>query len=239
MSARFIKEGGAKVNPFAWMLTFSDMITLLLTFFVMLLTMSSMDISRLQKVVSSFTGGQGVLYRTDVGRIISYQEKLKELSRLSLEQLPKEEVLREVFLQQGSTAANSAFEPLPPEVQVKKQDRGVSLIFGTDIFFEPGQAEVRPEAMGILRTVAEIIKQVNRPVSIEGHTDPSEPAQTAWDLSLNRALAVRKILVEEMGANPWRIRIAALADSRPLAGSATEEGRAKNRRLEIFFDWLE
>jgi len=243
VAAKRKKEESPGIDPNAWMLTFSDLITLLLTFFVMLLTMSSMDVERIQRVFSSFTGGSGILDFTDMGRISSFQEQLRMLSQLTPEKLPDEEILRDVFLGAGKPGATGVLAGEAAEIRIKKTEDGVALVFGASIFFEPGQATIKAEGMKILALLADIIKQVDRPISIEGHTDSIPVSSDAfdgsnWNLSLARALAVRDALVDQLEVNPWRMRVAALADSRPVTDESTPEGRAENRRLEVVFEWL-
>jgi len=238
------KQQEAGLDPQAWMLTFSDLVTLLLTFFVLLLSMSSMDVKRLQEIFSSFTGGKGVLEFSEKKKITQGDTELKKLTQLNLAQLPKEEILTDVFLGRSNPQFNAVFQNLIEDVQVKRTPEGVVLIFGSKILFDPGQAKIKPEALVPLRRVGEIIKQVDRPVSVEGHTDSTPvgnggPFVSNWDLSMARALAVRDILVDKMGANPMRFRIAAMADSRPVATNDTPEGRSQNRRIEIIFQWVD
>ncbi len=243
MAAKRKKAAGSDLDPNAWMLTFSDMVTLLLTFFVMLLSMSTMDIHRVQKIFSSFTGGGGVLEFAKEAEIPTYAEELRKLSKLSLEQLPKEDILRDVVFGQTKPEADAVLGSFIKEIKIKRTDQGLALIFGAKILFDSASADLKPASRPLLERLAEIIKQVNRPVSIEGHTDDRPLAPTArfasnWDLSLARALAVRDILVDQMGVNPWRIRVAAMGSARPVAANDTPEGRAQNRRIEVVFQWL-
>jgi len=236
------KAAAAGFDPNGWMVTFSDLVTLMLTFFVMLLSMSTMDIHRIQKILSSFTGGAGVLEFTDQGAVSPYEEQLRALNQLSLDQLPRDEVLLDVFLGLGDPKASAVFADVLKDIRIRRTDKEVALVFGAAILFDPGQAEVKPKALPVLKRLAEIINQVKKPVSIDGHTD-SRPLKDSlgftsnWDLSLARAMTVRDILVEKMKANPQRMRVGAMAYARPLADNETAEGRALNRRIEVVFKW--
>ena len=237
------KKAEPAADPNAWMVTFSDLVTLLLTFFVMLLSMSTMDINRVQKVMSSFTGGSGVLEYTDMGALTPYEEQLKSLNQLDLSQLPSEEVLLDVFLGRKIPGATSVFDDLSQDLKVRKTAKGVSLVFGSRILFDSGGAVLKKEAEKALALAAKIINQIDRPISVEGHTDSMPLSKSSryasnWELSLARALAVRDYLVKKEGVNPLRMRVAALADARPLGDNETVEGRDLNRRIEIVFDWV-
>lgn len=238
------KQAEPAPDPNAWMVTFSDLVTLLLTFFVMLLSMSTMDVQRVQKIMTSFTGGSGVLEYTDMGAVSPYEEQLRALNKLNLNQLPEEEVLLDVFLGRKVEGATAVFDDMLKDIRLRKTDKGVSLIFGSRLLFDSGQAELKKEAAAALELAAQIIKQINRPISVEGHTD-SQPLGSSgrfasnWELSLARALAVRKFLVDQAEVNALRLRVAAFADARPLGDNKTKEGRLLNRRIEIVFQWIQ
>ena len=108
------------------------------------------------------------------------------------------------------------------EIRVRKTAKGVSLVFGSRILFDSGGAVLKKEAgKAALELAAKIINQIDRPVSVEGHTDSLPLSGSAryasnWELSLARSLAVRDFLVQQAGVNPRRMRVAALADARPL-----------------------
>ena len=237
------KQAEPGLDPNAWMVTFSDLVTLLLTFFVMLLSMSTMNVERVQKIMTSFTGGSGVLEYTDMGAVSPYEEQLKALSKLNLNQLPDEEVLLDVFLGRKVEGATAVFDDPTREISLRKTQKGVSLIFGSRLLFDSGSAVLKKEAAAALELAAKIINQINRPISIEGHTD-SQPLPGSgefasnWELSLARALAVRNFLVDRAGVKALRMRVAAFADARPLEDNATAEGRLHNRRIEIVFQWI-
>jgi len=232
------------VDPNGWMLTFSDLVTLLLTFFVMLLSMSSMDMDRLQKIFSIFTAGSGALEMTDRAKVESVEDQLQQLGRLTLDRLPNEETLRQMLLEPPDALNTAVLRDLAKEIEVKRSERGIIMVFGARALFDLGQAVLKPEARLLLERLAKVIKQMDRPISVEGHTDniPLRPGgrfATNWDLSLARALAVRDFLVESQGVDPRRIRVAALGDTKPVGDNSTPEGQARNRRIEVVFDWLD
>lgn len=237
------KAPAAEVDPKGWMLTFSDLVTLLLTFFVMLLSMSTMDMQKVQKILSSFSGGgPGVLGMTDTGQISPMEEKLRQLTQLSLDELPKDKLLEKVFVGKKEPGAESIFGEMK-DIKVVKRDDGLALVFGAKLLFAPGRADLNPDAMPLVAKLAMIMRRVDRPVSIEGHTDDIPPSgqgkfATNWDLSLARALSLEEILVDKFGVSPWRMRVAAMGSTRPIADNKTEAGRAENRRIEVVFVWV-
>ena len=236
------KQAPAGLDPNGWMVTFSDLVTLLLTFFVMLLSMSTMNVKKVQQTMESFTAGGGVLEMAAMGRIESYEKKLQQLTKMDLADLIKDKLLDQVKNMKARPGAESIFGNLEDSITVRVNDKSVALIFGTKILFKPGSSELLPQSYPLIGRTAQIIRQVSRAVSVEGHTDSAPLSgrgefKSNWDLSLHRALAVWSFMVDRLGADPLRMRVAGMADARPIASNDTPEGRAQNRRIEIVFSW--
>lgn len=102
-------------------------------------------------------------------------------------------------------------------------------------FYDPGAFQVRREALGELGSVAKIVQELGRRITVEGHTDSIPPRAGAsnWELSALRASYVVKYLIEQQGFPTSKIAAAGYADTRPIASNATEESRRLNRRIEI------
>ncbi len=115
--------------------------------------------------------------------------------------------------------------PPPPPVQKKIVLRGVN--------FDFNKANIRPDAAGILREAATILKEnANVKVSVEGHTDSVGSDQYNLKLSLRRAAAVKEFLIKE-GVVETRLSTRGLGESQPVATNDTADGRAQNRRVEL------
>jgi chemotaxis protein MotB len=123
-------------------------------------------------------------------------------------------------------------------LSLRVEQRGLVVTVVTDqVLFDSGEATLRPEGVRILGVVGEALATVDNPLLVEGHTD-SDPISTArypsnWELSTSRAGAVIRFPHEPAGRPPPRGPAAASADPRPGASTATAEGKAKNRRVEI------
>ena len=113
----------------------------------------------------------------------------------------------------------------------------IVLALTTDILFDPGKTDIKPEGVATLTEVADALKGVSgRRFQISGHTD-TNPIKTKefpsnWELSTARALAVVKLLLEK-GVRPDTLSVAGYAEFDPAQGNGTEKGRARNRRIEI------
>jgi len=214
----------------AWMVTFSDMTTLLLTFFVLLLSMATLDQRKIKEALGSLQGALGVLesgQKTEIG-------KEEILSRLEFVEQAKQSQSRMLsgirnYIEQAN---------LSSAVSVIKTDKGISVRIMDSVLFESGSATLLDSAKFILEKLAGVIKDSPYYVMIEGHTDDI-PISTArfpsnWELSTARAISVAKFFISQ-GVKPDILSVAGYAEYHPIVPNITPENRAKNRRVEINF----
>ena len=233
------RDEGPGFDPLGWMLTFSDLVTLLLTFFVMLLAMRAPEVQKLKAAFGVFErGGQGVLETTDRSRVPDILSKLDEVSQPRVDQLKsaEQDAARQLDLPGGE--AQSLPSHLQPGINLRRDERGLVITLSNDVLFAAGKANLTAEAVKRVDQAAEMLRYGTQPVSVEGHSDnerlPGEGSfQDNYDLSLARALAVAHRLAQVDGVEASRVRVAALGASRPLAPNDTPEHRAMNRRIEI------
>jgi chemotaxis protein MotB len=218
-----------------YMLTYGDMVTLLLTFFVMLLTPATIDGHQLRLILAAFPG----LGSLEGGNTLE-AGRLAELGN-TIESLPSME--RGRALSEARREAISIFQPeiQTDQVRVQEDERGLIISLVGDAFFEPASADVRIEqTRDVLQRLARLLSSdtlADRTFRIEGHTDniPTDPAGpwlSNWDLSTDRALAVLRYLVE-FDAEESQFQVMGLGEHRPLYDNATPEGRAYNRRVDL------
>ena len=221
-------EGAAE-----WLLTYGDMVTLLLTFFVMLFTTAEVDGYKIQLIIAAFQG-LGVL---EGGNTLEAGQ-LAELGH-TITQLPSQERGRAL-----DTAKKQAISKFQPEIRSKKvrvtvDERGLVISLAADSFFRSASAEVDIEASReLLHKIAGLLRSLgDSSFAIEGHTDqlPTDPDSdyaTNWELSTARANNVLHYLVE-LDVDDQNFQVRGYADTQPLASNDTEEGRAYNRRIDI------
>ena len=222
-----------------WMTTYSDMVTLLLTFFILLYTMSVIDIERFQTVIisiqTSFLGHTGIMDQTPETRQSQEESMAFEDGMLSelalLEQAQEaEEILEEV-------QAFLAEMGLDGEVEVSLDERGIVMELPDYIFFERARADLKPEAREVLDDFSELFLRLDRNIIIEGHTCnlpinvPEFPSN--WELSVIRAVRVTRYLVEENGLDPHRMQATGYGEFHPLVPNEDPESRARNRRVTM------
>ncbi|NMD41748.1 MAG: OmpA family protein [Firmicutes bacterium] len=230
-------------NSAPWMLTYSDMVTLLLTFFILLFAMSVIDIERFKDTIisiqSSLFGHTGIMESPreagspDGVGDAEIDARALDLGQSLLEKAREAEALRakaELFLARAG---------LEGAVEIRIEERGVVMELPNQIFFERGSAELKPRAREFLKGLALFIREIKQRIIIEGHTC-NLPINTArypsnWELSAARSVGVTRYLVETQGLAPDRFMATGYGEYQPVADNGTAEGRAKNRRVTIVF----
>lgn len=214
--------------PF-WMTTFSDMMTLLMVFFVLIVSMSEIKVKRFEEALTYFQGGRGVLMQQSVMQNTVQTQETLHLNRLRAERFERlNEYLREKGLQD--------------KVQVSLRPDGVHTVITDSVMFNTGEARIIEPARTILALLAGVIDDDVEAVAVEGHTD-SRPIRTRryptnWELSAARAAAVVRFLQQQEDVlDPKQYVALGYGEHRPVATNATPAGRASNRRVEILFSW--
>jgi len=234
------KEVGGGIGE--WVVTYGDMVTLLLCFFVALFDTTEMDASQMSSVAASV---QALGLGTQEGGKTLSQGKLAELGN-TVASLPSMEKGRS--LAQAEKKAISLFNPeiKSNKIRISVDQRGLVISLAADAYFSPGTADVNLEAArNMLGTISELLKSSDldlpngekRSFRVEGHTDssPIDPDgrwPSNWELSTQRAINVLHYLTD-FGVAEKQFQIAGFSDTVPLADNATPEGRAYNRRVDI------
>ncbi len=224
------------------MVTFADLMSLLLTFFVLLLSFSNMEIVKFQAMVGSVREAFGMK------------------SPFELSDIPTgTDILPNQTPQPGEVDATVSDEdPTPQQVREKLQelleeagladkgvaietDTGVVLQLSGDVLFDSGQAQIKDGAAPLLEELAQYTLSVKYKLDVVGYTD-NIPIATAiypsnWELSAARAGQAVRYLTER-GVDPARLRAIGRADTNPLQSNDTPEGRAHNRRVEFVYTRL-
>ncbi len=226
-------EGGG--GDAAWMATFADLATLLLTFFVLLLSFANMDVTKFRMALGSVKDALGVVSASP-GDFMALSTSPIELSdTFSSQQM---QVLEEMqLLEQVKSVIDS--KGLDDRVEAELSGRGVIVRVKGHALFGSGAAEVEELGAQTLDAIGEIAEKMPYAMMIEGHTDDT-PIHTLrypsnWELSTARATAAMRYLVGNGSVKPDRVGVAGYADMRPLVANDTADGRAKNRRVEFVF----
>lgn len=234
------KRGGNEEEGGSWMDTYGDMVTLLLTFFVLLFSMSSMDTSKWQYIAEAFSKGK--ISDTDI-RVVGqpdpnndptavYDDTIPEVDNQDAEIVDFEDFF--MYLKEVITSNN-----LSDSVNVEMSDTGVYMRFRDNIFFAGDSDVLLDEGKFILDVISDGIRSINELVyviKVSGHTAASAASNVnEWDLSSGRANSVIKYMISLDACDPDKFSSAGYGKNRPLEDNSTEEGRRQNRRVEIVF----
>ncbi|WP_028273852.1 OmpA family protein [Atopococcus tabaci] len=239
MARRRKRQNSEASGGGTWMTTFSDLMSLLLTFFILLFSMSSVSGEKFQAASQSmqvaFSGANGSSI-LDGGALVGGDGTGSADSDDSI--VPADEgVPDEVNEMYEQTMDFIEDQELDSELAVSRNEKGVYLEIQESILFQSGEAEVTSSGTGTLDVVADLLASTNTSVVVEGHTD-NVPINTQqypsnWELSTNRAVSVVRYLTEEKGIDPARLSAKGHGEHNPIVSNNSSENRAKNRRVNI------
>ena len=215
------------------MITFADMMTLLLALFVMLLSFAEIDSDSFRKNAGPISEA----FHTK--NIIQISPTLPKSQRLDLRMGPSDAEIRaqlkEEFLDNLRTQMSR--EIAQARVQILEEGDRIIVRFPAQSAFPSGTMELSPTILPALVKIARVLARNEGHILIAGHTDnapiSTERIRSNWELSTARAVSVVHYLLEVADIDPARITAQGFADSRPLAPHDTPERRAGNRRVEI------
>ena len=198
-----------------WLLGFVDILTLLLTLFVLLLAFT-----QLPRHTDAHTSA------ARDNKAGQHREAVK----------PPPEPPAAAAQTSPATPLISIPADIRDQVQVTTSASNVNLVIKDDVLFDAGSDNLKPAGRNVLAGIAELLKQNDHPVSVEGHTDDT-PIHTArfpsnWELSAARATNVTRRLIQ-LGVDGHRLRAIGFADTKPLDSNDTPQGRAHNRRVSL------
>ena len=222
----------------AWLAAFGDLMSLLLCFFVLLLSMSSMDAKKISEAIGSLSGAMSVLEggtQTEISK-----KRMLEATPIDSQDETSETVNR---IQQAVGDTNELIEKgQGPVISLEEAQEGFVIELPAALLFKPGSATIENEdALLFLKRVALIIDELpnDMRVSVQGHSDNTLPGSNSpfkdnWELSSARAISVLQELLLD-GVKPEMISASGFSEYTPVATNATESGREKNRRVELHF----
>ena len=212
-----------------WMVTYGDMMSLLLTFFVLIVSFSSIQEAKFKNAMGSLQGALGFMPKqTAVQKNLSFYKNAMGSAQI-------DEMIDEV---QGMKSEIAEME-LQGQVKVTMTEKGAHIVISDPLLFDLGKAELKSDIYPLLDMVAKLIKNSpNTEVIVEGHTDNwpirSEKYPSNWELSSARALAVVKYFAFQCSVNPARLAGVGYGEYRPIKPNDSAANRATNRRVEIF-----
>ena len=223
-----------------WMATFADLVTLLLVFFVLLFSMSTIEVIKAKAVFGSLRdafGGSKNPTEDFSGSMVSKEKDNTSLSVLELSRI-RQEILKTQENTFNAVRSYLSKKAVEGSVSAVLDEGTITLTIGDGLLFNPGEETLSEQAFTHLEPLLEIIRS-NREmmVSIKGYTDNDEVPEGArfkdnWELSALRAVNVLRWFIEN-DINPLRITATGMGDLNPLFPNDTPENQAKNRRVEF------
>ncbi|MYL22492.1 flagellar motor protein MotB [Vreelandella massiliensis] len=255
-----------KSNVPSYMVTYADLMSLLLCFFVLLLSFSQVDAQKFRTIAGELSKAFGVQREIEAQQIpkgtsaaldqfspaVPDRTLLDEIRQRTMEEQPNLESMRQIL---EAKRRQQTLE-VAQEIRTLLEDTGNSEVTSVEVdgfrvviriqergSFMSGSDTVTPSFAELLADMSEIFVGLPGTVAIEGHTD-NVPINTArfesnWDLSAMRAASVANLLLQNEQLAPDRLLVQGFADTEPRATNETAEGRAQNRRVEINIDLSE
>ena len=217
-----------------WVVTFGDMMSLLLTFFVLLLSFSTTDIIKYKQLVGSIKDAFGVAETEPSFEVPNAQNTI----------LPQIQLPQTLATLAAVRAEAARIAKTSSELTMESGAEWVRIKVDGDALFDSGAFEIKPEAAPILGEIGELINDFEGTVLIEGHTDGSPPRTTRftpgsylgnYELGALRAIAVMGWMVSNKSTDPLKMVPLTYGELRPRETNELEAGRAKNRRVEFEF----
>lgn len=228
-------------NHERWIIPYADMVTLLFAFFVVLYSMSKTDAAKIkalsEAMSEAFLGSQSgkIKMELDIAGLKGQQQSARRF--VVKRSITNEEVIEEIRKALDTQGFDVVFQDEASPIKLRIDERGVVISLSAGYLFEPDSTEIPPELYPVISIVSDVIKQSDRLISIEGHTD-SLPVignrfYDNWDLSVLRATSMAKLLIDQFGVSPRRVTAMGYAHYKPVANNLTPAGRNQNRRVDI------
>ncbi len=249
-------HGGHHPSHERWIVSYADFVTLLFAFFVVMFATANADKGKARAV------GESVRAALQEGRISNVGDAIRQAlspngnspaHKRDATKKPnggEEQNREDPSVEEQSARAYLELQPLmnnlkkqlqaevqKGDVEVHMEPRGLAISFKQAALFASGEDRLKASAFGAIGKVGGAIRELPNQVRLEGNTDNvpihNERFRSNWDLSAARSIALLNLLVDRFHVPPERLGVAGYADVAPVASNATEEGRARNRRVDV------
>ncbi|NLO98622.1 MAG: OmpA family protein [Peptococcaceae bacterium] len=252
------KDEGRGPSHERWLVTYADLITLLMIFFIMMYSMSQIDANKFRALAESLavTLGGGNPTQIEISTsptgpsVIGQGTPLENTANPGKDLFQRDDQSDDLDSSGGPDVETLTIEHIKAKLDALAkenniqtmlvstiEERGLVVSIQDTLLFDSGSAEITPKARSILQKISGVLSASPNFIKVEGHTD-NLPINTVrfpsnWELSVLRATNVVHILVEEGGINPERLSATGYGEYRPRADNNTEEGRSANRRVDL------
>lgn len=215
-----------------WVVTFGDMMSLMLTFFIMLVSLSEIkEEEEYQALIESIQrqlGHTTAVESMSPGKVRPRNSPVQKLTSQGRS--------KRLDTMRGGQRVKA---PVGEHARVEIVQQGSRTVIGTTLSFPEGALELPPEELATLREQSRLFQGKPQRIEIRAHTsrrpvDPSETVQDLWDLAYERCRVTMKYLVEEMGVDPERIRLSVAGPNEPVYTGTDPEQLTRNPRVQVF-----
>lgn len=233
------QQGGVKSDPPKpdegippWMATFADMVTLLLCFFVLLLSFTNTDVTNFKKMIGSIQEALGVQFDDAGATAVPYADT-------SFSERKSVRENRQIVELGARIKKSIRAKDLAHMARVSSDKSGVMLRLSNQAMFNKGSADLTDEAKKGLLVVIDAMEGTNFNLVIRGHTDgehvESKIYRSNWELSAARAARCLRYILEHSKIPANRMKAVGYASAKPILPSTSAENRRTNRRVEFFY----
>jgi chemotaxis protein MotB len=217
------------LNPGGWQIVYTGFVLIMLCFFIMLTSFSSLEESKITRFTKAFSTAVNIF---DGGMSLEDGETLINSDALTV---AKDDIMARLFHDVKQQSQQVGLD----HIDIQRSRRGVILTLAGKLLFTSGEAKLSPAAYPLLEKIAQLIKGIHVPIEIEGHSD-DHPIHTAafasnWELSTARAVNVLRFLIETQQVDARQISAVGFSQYQPAVKNDSDDNRAKNRRVEIVF----
>lgn len=236
MNVRVVKGKPIKDKSERWLLTYADLMNLLLILFIVLYTMSQINVEKYQQVASSLRNVLGPQDGNTTATAAVSQVTVSVDDDQNTGRNESEEMQMSTIEQKVKTIIMK--EGLEGNVEVAIEERGLVISIKEKVLFRSGSATIEEEARNIIKRIGNVLLAIpGKQIRVEGHTD-TDPINTAkfpdnQELSTARANSVLRILAVDVGMNRRLLSATGYGEYRPMAPNTTPGNKARNRRVDV------
>ncbi|OBQ45856.1 flagellar motor protein MotB [Halodesulfovibrio spirochaetisodalis] len=218
-----------------WMATFADLVTLLLCFFVLLLSFAQQDANKFKTLAGSVKDAFGIQVKRKTANFAAFSPSKFERSDVKLEK--EDQAILGMLLELKSYMLD---DPSLQKVStISADNEGLVLRVPVDSFFAPGSAKLKPGSEALLDSPIKILKEHTVNMVVRGHTSDIDRGNgsypTNWELSSARAAALLRAIMKRSNLPSTRLKAVGYADSQPLLPNNSDQNRNMNDRMEFYF----
>lgn len=233
MAKKFVPPPEEGLPP--WLATFADLVTLLMCFFVLLLSFANQDAAKFRTLMGSIKDAFGVQTERPEATFAAYSPTRLEKKGVNLNQ--EQKVVLDLTMQLRALVEQD--NELKRSTGVSAEREGVMVRVEAAYLFKAGEAILSPEAPKLLANVLKVLHEYNFDCVISGHTADVDTGAgiypSNWELSAARAVSALRYLVEQGNIDPRRLKAVGYAGTRPLVPNDKDVDRDRNRRVEFLF----